>query len=459
MFQRLIEKSRATCIKWIPGSPNYFLVSYASGSLYVYNHELACFPTAPSYQLFKSGPGFTISTCKTKSTRNPLYKWSVGSGAVNEFKFSPCGHFLAIASQDGHLRVFNFDAMEPLGTFKSYFGGLTCVAWSPDGKYLVTGGEDDLITVYSFHDRRVVVRGQGHKSWVNQVAFDAYNMSYGEVPDGLDFSGSDEEGEMALPPPRRDSSPAIRDPNDLDSVTCYRVGSIGEDSNICLWDVTEETLKRASGHQSGVSATDGGQASSSAGAKSNSSSLERKTGSNPHNTSSSSKDSGLGASTAGDNASTGSSVASAGGGSKEPSSLSARLAALSFSSSDSKSKEHKRNFSFGSNSGSILGGSKGSKSGSNPGSNSGTLRGHGQSGIQAENIAIGTPQCPRFKDIPVIEPIVMKKIAHERLTALVFKEECLVTACQDGYVCTWGRPGRLGVNTFTEVVLNPLTYL
>ena len=42
-----------------------------------------------------------------------------------------------------------------------------------------------------------MVRGQGHKSWVSVVAFDPYNMSYGELPDGLDFSGSDEEG----PPP------------------------------------------------------------------------------------------------------------------------------------------------------------------------------------------------------------------------------------------------------------------
>ena len=29
---------------------------------------------------------------------------------------------------------------------KSYFGGLLCVTWSPDGRYIATGGEDDLIT-------------------------------------------------------------------------------------------------------------------------------------------------------------------------------------------------------------------------------------------------------------------------------------------------------------------------
>jgi WD40 repeat protein len=40
--------------------------------------------------------------------------------------------------------------MELVGTARSYFGGLLCAAWSPDGKYIVAGGEDDLVTVYRF---------------------------------------------------------------------------------------------------------------------------------------------------------------------------------------------------------------------------------------------------------------------------------------------------------------------
>ena len=58
-------------------------------------------------------------------------------------------------------------------------------------------------------------------------------------------------------------------------------------------------------------------------------------------------------------------------------------------------------------------------------------------------IELGSAQCPRMNEVPLIEPLVVKKIAHERLTALVFREECLVTACQDGYVCTWARPGKM----------------
>lgn len=57
---------------------------------------------------------------------------------------------------------------------RSYFGGLLCLSWSPDYKLIATGGEDDLLTVYSVQEKRVLCRGQGHKSWISQVAFDPY---------------------------------------------------------------------------------------------------------------------------------------------------------------------------------------------------------------------------------------------------------------------------------------------
>ena len=40
-------------------------------------------------------------------------------------------------------------------------------------------------------------------------------------------------------------------------MTCYRFGSVGEDTHICLWDMTEDTLKKASSALS-TSATSAG---------------------------------------------------------------------------------------------------------------------------------------------------------------------------------------------------------
>lgn len=38
---------------------------------------------------------------------------------------------------------------------------------SIDGKYVLTGGEDDLVQVWSMEDRKVVAWGEGHNSWVS----------------------------------------------------------------------------------------------------------------------------------------------------------------------------------------------------------------------------------------------------------------------------------------------------
>ena len=392
--------------------------------------------------MFKQGKGFTIHTCKTKTTRNPVYKWTVGKGSINEFAFSPCGHYLAVASQDGVLRLFNYDTMEPIGRARSYFGGFLCVCWSPDGKYVVCGGEDDLVSVFSVEEKRVVVRGQGHKSWVSVVAFDPYNISYGELPDGLDFSGSDEEGpslgagEMIVNNNHNSSSK-----DSADNVTCYRFGSVGQDTLICLWDLTEDVLKQSRSMNT-IHA-----------AKSSPSSLisiiSRGPLVNHHHSPavSLSKDSGL--VDASSNCSSSNSASTTGnttGGHNN--SLTQRLASLNF-----VDRKDKRNSSGRSGSASTSG--LGIASSSKNSSQSSLLLTGGANGYANgdEITELGCPQCPRINETPLIEPLVCKKIAHERLTALVFREDCLVTACQDGYVCTWARPGKVTTTTVSPLLL------
>ena len=66
---------------------------------------------------------------------------------------------------------------------------------------------------------------------------------------------------------------------------------------------------------------------------------------------------------------------------------------------------------------------------------------------------IGSSACPRFDDCPLLEPLVCKKIAHERLTALIFREDCFLTACQDGFIYTWARPGySVSINNIDESI-------
>ncbi|XP_053945928.1 WD repeat-containing protein 20 isoform X1 [Anastrepha ludens] len=637
--ERLIDKTKVTCLKWLPNSPNLFLASHASGNLYLYNEDLPCTPTAPNYQPFKMGDGYTILTCKSKSTRNPLYKWifNTENCCINEFCFSPCGSNLAIVSQDGFLRVFHYDTMELLGIARSYFGGFLCVCWSPDGKYIVVGGEDDLVTVWSLHERRVVARGQGHRSWVSVVAFDPYTTSYTNW-DGGDFS--DDENQMneygvgrearfsadstgngfdfpigasgvahdknSTPNHSRQrphsasfrsdaSSSAALAPDKL--AISYRLGSVSQDTQICLWDITEDVLRHPlslrqrvnsvnlndTSYMNGGIDADGikvirpiaignisgtfppSQHASSptketVGPENNSNSSSSKfstanctissqssnantppdeagpagTGANANSNSSKANNSNKANATGnsikfpncisatksdsieGNTKGSASTFSTSGYNSKNSNSstkssdssvsafnsLTQRLSNFSFLSNSEKKttsisgsfdasqiaathRTHRKGMSLlksnnqtnsnhnhqpygaassststggatdlcSSGGGSAIVGNSSSTTAHSFGSlklGKSTTHSHSSSLSAASNAVvtsydpmklIGTPSCPRFDECPLLEPLICKKIAHERLSALIFREDCFLTACQDGFVYTWARPG------------------
>ncbi|XP_061609383.1 WD repeat-containing protein 20 isoform X2 [Phyllopteryx taeniolatus] len=478
--ERLIDKSRVTCVRWVPGSESLFLVAHSSGTMYLYNVENTCGTAAPHYQLLKQGDNYAVHTCKSKSGRNPLLRWTVGDGALNEFAFSPDGKFLACASQDGYLRVFGFDAAELHGTMKSYFGGLLCVCWSPDGRYIVAGGEDDLVTVWSFSDCRVIARGHGHKSWVSVVAFDHCTTSVEDAGNGgeppAEFSGSDEDFyehiHFSAGRDRANSAHSrLSKRNSTDSrpvSVTYRFGSVGQDTQLCLWDLTEDILfphlplSRTRTHTnvmnassppatgantiftSGTNGKDNVSNSSTGGNTPNSlpgtlprsNSLPQSSnpaggGSTPNSHTDSSSSSG--------SAAAATVATSKGGGSIMDSALIAagvgKFATLSLHETrkDRPEKEHKRMHSAG---------HIGSKSGDKL-SQLGASRSAATKGDTAKTL--GTALCPHMEEVPLLEPLMCKKIAHERLTVLIFLEDCLVTACQEGFVCTWARPGKVGL--------------
>nr|XP_046222287.1 WD repeat-containing protein 20 isoform X1 [Oncorhynchus gorbuscha] len=442
--ERLIDKSRVTCVKWVPGSESLFLVTHSSGNMYLYNMEHTCGTTAPHYLLLKQGQNYSVHTCKSKSTRNPLLKWTVGEGALNEFSFSPDGKFLACVSQDGFLRVFNFDAVELHGTMKSYFGGLLCVCWSPDGRYIVTGGEDDLVTVWSFVDCRVIARGHGHKSWVTVVAFDHYTTSV-EDADPMEFSGSDEDfqDQIHFGRDRANSSQSrLSKRNSTDSrpvQVTYRFGSVGQDTQLCLWDLTEDILfphlplSRTRTHTNVMNATSppaGGDVAVGGGVGGGIESINPSTnGTNtpgnplttplprsnslPHSA----------AMTANSKSSVMDNTIAAGV---------SKFATLSIH--DRKERHHEKDHKWNHSMGHII-----SKSSDKLNMLTKTKTDPAKT--------LGTLLCPRMEDIPLLEPLICKKIAHERLTVLIFLEDCIVTACQEGFICTWARPGKVGLSS------------
>ncbi|KAI1196977.1 WD40-repeat-containing domain protein [Nemania serpens] len=205
----VINKTPISQIRWIPGTENLFLASHMDGTLVVYDKEKEDAVFSPEEEEVQSNsesnpPNMKssdkISVLKTVHSKNqktnPVAIWKLSNQRINAFSFSPDNRHLAVVSEDGTMRIIDYLKEELLGLYNAYYGGFTSVCWSPDGKYVLTGGQDDLISIWYPEETTLIARCQGHQSWVTSVAFDPWRC--------------DEKN--------------------------YRFGSVGEDCRLCLWD-------------------------------------------------------------------------------------------------------------------------------------------------------------------------------------------------------------------------------
>ncbi|XP_004493968.1 uncharacterized protein [Cicer arietinum] len=204
----ILNSSRCTCISWVPGGDGAFIVAHADGNLYVYEKNKDGAGDS-SFPIIKDQTQFSVAHARY-SKSNPIARWHICQGSINNISFSADGVYMATGGRDGYLRVFDYAKEQLICGGKSYYGALLCCAWSMDGKYILTGGEDDLVQVWSMEDRKVVAWGEGHNSWVSGVAFDSYWSS----------PNSNDNGETIM----------------------YRFGSVGQDTQLLLWDLEMDEI-------------------------------------------------------------------------------------------------------------------------------------------------------------------------------------------------------------------------
>lgn len=122
--QGVINGTPAAAIRWIPGSENLFLTAHMDGSLVVYDKEREDAYFTPEgeegdengAQAAGTTNGVVRKNCIhiTKSVRsqnqktNPVAAWKLSNHRANAFAFSPDNRHLAVASEDGTLKVIDY---------------------------------------------------------------------------------------------------------------------------------------------------------------------------------------------------------------------------------------------------------------------------------------------------------------------------------------------------------------
>jgi hypothetical protein len=110
-------------------------------------------------------------------------KWAGPPVTVSALALSPDGRRVLAGSSNGMITVWTAETGEAGPSVTGHTGGnVTCAAWSPDGAILATGGADSQIRLSSAKDGSTIKVLTGHRGRISSIAF---------VPGGLLSSSSD----------------------------------------------------------------------------------------------------------------------------------------------------------------------------------------------------------------------------------------------------------------------------
>lgn len=187
-----IKDCLITSIEW-SHCGKFALIGFSDGEIIIFNRNLEdpdsnYEPTVSSkekyFKIFKSLRNLN------QPTNNPIAHYKFTNKPITSIKINPLfNNIVSITSDDGFLRIFDLLTENLTDIVPSYYAGVLTSEFTPDGKYLLVGGEADIVSIFEFQFSnlfssisetgllKLVTRLQGAKSWIKEIAIDPTDLN------------------------------------------------------------------------------------------------------------------------------------------------------------------------------------------------------------------------------------------------------------------------------------------
>lgn len=134
-------------------------------------------------QYFSPGPSQPTPRKLLQLNYRPRLVLHGHTNSVSQVRISPDGRFIASASADGTVKIWDSTTGSHMDTLVGHMAGVSCVAWSPDSNTLASGSDDkairlwDRVTGRPKTTTRQSISGQemaplrGHHNYIHCLAF------------------------------------------------------------------------------------------------------------------------------------------------------------------------------------------------------------------------------------------------------------------------------------------------
>lgn len=187
---------------------------------------------------------------------NPTTSWKIHHPPPNAFKggitmyntppkiialdFTVTGRHLGVALSSGYVLVFDWFEESMVACFRTHYGSPTCLRWTIDGRYLLSGGEDDLLCVWDpFVQRRCIMIGEGHDNFLTAIQVRPIQIEFEEDQAGGTDGDTAGAGRNSL---NRNIQPSRLQHQQPSQPRRHRLKysavSVGQDKLLIFWEFT-----------------------------------------------------------------------------------------------------------------------------------------------------------------------------------------------------------------------------